>query len=56
MANTWELDFSKPEKMVMIGNRLYEDVIFGNHVGMNTIYVTDLNRGAKLKFENVGML
>ena len=39
----WDADFSEPEKIVIIGNRCYEDIILGRLNGMASIYVTKLN-------------
>ena len=36
-------DFSQPEKMVMIGNRLYQDILFGKLNKMPTICITDFD-------------
>jgi len=44
-------DLSDTENTVMIGNRFWEDILFGNLNNMKTVYVTALNKytGKKLK-------
>jgi predicted HAD superfamily phosphohydrolase YqeG len=37
--------------MVMIGNRLYEDITFGNLNQMATVYVTNLNKITAYEYE-----
>ena len=44
-------DFSNPENIIIIGNNIVEDVIFGRINDMGTIYVTHLNNQIKEKFE-----
>jgi len=36
-------DFSKPEKILLIGSNTFEDILFGRLNGMGTILTTDLN-------------
>ena len=45
--NNYNINFTQTDKIVMIGDKLWEDVVFGNICGMTTIYVPKLNYGTK---------
>ena len=39
----YNIEFKNPEKIVVIGNMIFEDVLFGKWNNLPTIYVTGLN-------------